>query len=371
MRSVFDGYNKIDTSGETTFFAGANTGHGFSGCYRDIADERRLDRVYIIKGGSGTGKSTFIRRAARAASDAGFGVEYYLCGSDPYSLDCAVFDNRIAILDGTAPHVHEMTYPGASSELLDVTKFWNSDILSSYRQKISTHSDSKKALYSAAYRYLSAADTIDSERNALSEILFDREKANAFVSRHLQKLLHIKKPLDTESGSAVNRFDHAITMRGLYYVSDYFEYDTFYHVNDKFSVACLFMELLLKRLSEAGYDLLVCRIPAGYISKIALPFHGIAFGVTEPEAACTVKRINMERFIHDDNQLPDGVRGQIRLAARIAESCLSEASRNLSAASEHHFALEEIYKSAMDFDSLENYSMHVCGDIVRRLKRGY
>ena len=76
--------------GEKTYFAGANSGVGFVNLFGDFYEESSLDRLYIIKGGPGTGKSTFMRILAERAADAGAGAEYFLCGSDPSSLDAVV-----------------------------------------------------------------------------------------------------------------------------------------------------------------------------------------------------------------------------------------------------------------------------------------
>ena len=62
MKSVYSGYVRMVTDG-IAYFAGANTADGFRGLYDGIADERRMERVYILKGGPGTWKSTLIRKA--------------------------------------------------------------------------------------------------------------------------------------------------------------------------------------------------------------------------------------------------------------------------------------------------------------------
>ena len=100
--------------GEKTYFAGANSGVGFVNLFGDFYEESSLDRLYIIKGGPGTGKSTFMRILAERAADAGAGAEYFLCGSDPSSLDAVVLSGggkRIAVIDGTSPHAYDAKYP--------------------------------------------------------------------------------------------------------------------------------------------------------------------------------------------------------------------------------------------------------------------
>ena len=125
--------------GEKTYFAGANSGVGFVNLFGDFYEESSLDRLYIIKGGPGTGKSTFMRILAERAADAGAGAEYFLCGSDPSSLDAVVLSGggkRIAVIDGTSPHAYDAKYPGAVSAVLDFGSFWDKGILESERGRI-------------------------------------------------------------------------------------------------------------------------------------------------------------------------------------------------------------------------------------------
>jgi len=161
MNLKFEGYTELSTKGHETYFAGANTADGFKGCYDDIADENVLERLYIIKGGSGSGKSTLMKKIAGDAEDRGIHVVYYSCGSDPYSIDCIIVDGRIGVLDGTFPHVRDMKYPGATSELIDVSCFWDSTVLENACKEVVEHSVKKKECYASCYRMLSAAREIN------------------------------------------------------------------------------------------------------------------------------------------------------------------------------------------------------------------
>lgn len=73
---------------QATFFLGSCTPRGFSTFASELAEE--CGAVDYIKGGSGCGKSTFLRRIADEAAARGLEVWRFLCSSDPQSLDAVV-----------------------------------------------------------------------------------------------------------------------------------------------------------------------------------------------------------------------------------------------------------------------------------------
>ena len=87
------------------FFLGANSPAGFVSFYDEITAQAENGRLFVVKGGPGTGKSTLMRRTAAALSQREKCFEYIHCSSDPDSLDAVVFPAlNTAIVDGTAPH---------------------------------------------------------------------------------------------------------------------------------------------------------------------------------------------------------------------------------------------------------------------------
>ncbi len=71
-----------------------------------ITDE--MTKRIFLKGNSGSGKSTMLKKIARAAQDFGFDIEIYHCGFDPTSLDMVLLPElEIALFDATAPHAHD------------------------------------------------------------------------------------------------------------------------------------------------------------------------------------------------------------------------------------------------------------------------
>ena len=95
------------------FFLGATTPAGFKGYFAPLRREPGMQLV-LLKSGPGCGKSTLMKRLARAAQDKGEPIQRIHCASDPDSLDGVVFlRQKRAIIDATAPHVVEPEAPGA------------------------------------------------------------------------------------------------------------------------------------------------------------------------------------------------------------------------------------------------------------------
>lgn len=78
-----------------------------------------LPRRYFIKGRPGTGKSTFLKKIAKAAHERGFETEIYHCSLEPNSLDMIVVrELGFCVFDSTAPHEYFPSRPG--DEIIDV-----------------------------------------------------------------------------------------------------------------------------------------------------------------------------------------------------------------------------------------------------------
>ncbi|WNF35177.1 hypothetical protein RJD24_11900 [Bacillaceae bacterium IKA-2] len=89
-------------------FFGASTPNGAVNYIENITSE--IKKRYIIKGRSGCGKSTVMRKVAKYAENIGLAVQYFPCGLDPDSLDMIIIPTlSVAIIDGTAPHVIDPT----------------------------------------------------------------------------------------------------------------------------------------------------------------------------------------------------------------------------------------------------------------------
>ena len=152
----------MDINIEKTYFGAANGFSGFRSNFNKIFEPRLLDKLFIIKGGPGTGKSTLMRRIKENYS-ANFDVTTILCSSDPNSLDGLIISKNgitVGIADGTAPHALDAQYPGAVEEIINLGDGFDFDKLRRNKSDILSLSESKKRYYNSAYASLNIAGSI-------------------------------------------------------------------------------------------------------------------------------------------------------------------------------------------------------------------
>lgn len=142
------------------YFLGGNTPKGFCSYYDYLIDTEKAKKVYIIKGGPGTGKSTFMKSAAAWGEDNGFDVDFLHCSSDPNSLDGIIIDGDIAMVDGTAPHTIDPKNPGCVETIINMGDFWDEAKLRESKEKIIEINKQIKGYYASAYNYLAAAGSV-------------------------------------------------------------------------------------------------------------------------------------------------------------------------------------------------------------------
>lgn len=362
MMQMSDRYVPLSGSYPAAYFAGANTGEGFVCAYPDWIREEECHRVFIIKGGSGTGKSSIIKACADAAEEVGAGVVLLLCSSDPTSADAVILEGkngrRIAVLDGTSPHTVDPELPGAVGEIVDVGRYWDPSSLAFHREEITLARHGKQRAYHRAYRYLAATREVeDGARSHLTSCIL-REKMYAAVKRLLPAASA------GEDFWEEIRYTHALSMKGAYRLNTFAEAARTYSITDVYGTGEYFLTAVRECAARRRLTMYISPSPIDprRIQEIYLPQAGMRFCLTSPKTNRVAEDggriINMLRFI-DHTSLAD-CRGRLRFANACAEMLTDGALQALQDAGKEHFRLEEIYKSAMDFRGVVAETQRLC-----------
>ncbi|NMD72351.1 hypothetical protein HHO41_18945 [Bacillus sp. DNRA2] len=193
------------------YYAGGNTARGFHSLFESSLQD--LEKLFILKGGPGTGKSTLMKRIGEAFSTQGYDVEYLHCASDNGSIDGVKIPAlKAGIVDGTAPHIIEPKAPGAIEEYVNLGVAWDTAKLAAQKDKIQELSKKNSASYQKAYSTFAEALRVHDEWEKIYIETMDFEKANQFTAQLIDELLGNRR----SSGETIvrHRFLGAATPKG-------------------------------------------------------------------------------------------------------------------------------------------------------------
>ena len=322
------------------FFAAANGYTGFRSYFESVFFSEDYDKIYVIKGGPGTGKSSLMKRLSAYFSERDVDTENIYCSSDPDSLDGVIFEKggkRAAIIDGTAPHERDATVPGAIDELINLGDNWDTKWLKAQRQKILELNKEKKNAYKAAYSYLKIAGAANAEITELTKQACDCKLLKLLVNSLAESNKGVK------SATIGTRLISGFGKRGevKFDTIDSENYRHFSIFGDK-EAGYIFINELLR--SHADHYSKIIRFPCPLDDKkseaILFCDTGVCFDVYG-----NGEEINTSDFLSQSKISTE----QIKSMEFMENESLKQAERWFNIASEMHFRLEEIYSQSMDF----------------------
>ncbi len=338
---------------ENKYFAASNSAVGFQNYYGDIFSRARCRRLYVIKGGPGTGKSRFMRDVAQYAVSLGEDVTYYYCSSDPESLDGIFLEqSRIGLVDATAPHVWEPSLVGAFEQIVDLGVFWDARALAECRADIERLGAEKARGFSAVYAYLRAIGEVERAIEPYVLAAVNREKLKKKAARFAGSIA---------AGDARERevvLCASVGMKGEV------RFDTYeqrarrlYRVNDHASLGHLYLEAILDEAQKKSAPVRVSFDPVfpARVDALELTASGEVFVLVADGEACD---INIKRFA-DADRLRASRRAR-RQAAAQKRSLMESVGEMFGKIREYHFALEEIFGATMDFEAKEGFTAEFC-----------
>lgn len=199
---------------ERHYFVCANTAMGFIDHFS--SNLAGLNRIFILKGGSGTGKSTMMKRIGEAYQKCDYQVDYIHCSSDPNSLDGVIIpDLSVAIVDGTAPHVVEPLLPGAIEDYVNLGLALDRKKLEPYKSELLGYKQAIKEQYRIVYQCLQEVGELKRKMQSLlppQKNILTPAMAKEVTNQVLGEQVLMKK------AAAYHRFYGALTTTGERYL---------------------------------------------------------------------------------------------------------------------------------------------------------
>ena len=336
------------------YFFASNSADGFVSFFNTCYNPLDGWRCAIIKGGPGSGKSSFMKKLLKHSEN----PTLCYCGSDPDSLDAVLIpEKKLAILDGTAPHTQEPLFPGVSEEILNFGEYWNETQIRENRDEIIALTLKNKAEQAAASEYLKAAGLM--LRKSLN---FVKNYTNIKKCKKAAVTL-AKKYIKSDGAKAdtKHRFLGGVTPKGVVYFSDtiLLESDTQIIISDTSgAVADIILKTLTDYALEKNHGIILLHNPLlpEILDGVIIPSLKLSF-IREYDflkLPLKTRRIHETRFINK-NCLSE-VKSELKRNKKEATRLLNLGIATLKKAKTLHDDLEQFYVKAMDFLKLEKLS---------------
>ncbi len=344
---------------EDAYFAACNSAEGFFSFYPQCFDAARIQHVYAVKGGPGTGKSRFLRDVAQYGERMGWQSEYIYCSSDPDSLDGVILAGEsgcIALMDATAPHVYEPSHPGVREDIVNLGEFWDIDLLAEHTGEIAELNTKKSEAYRQAYRFLSCLGELTHTRDELVAPFVRRDAVTRFAERLTQEL-------PRGNGYRVQpALIGSVGMQGVISFDTYFaKASDIFLIEDCRGSAQYLMAALGEIAVKKNLSVRVSHDPIlpEKLDGIFFCDTRTAFVVAnERECDAPHHRVSMRRFVQTSHM--KRVRGLLNYTERMRRAMLDGATECLGRVKELHFCVEQIYMSAMNFEAKEKFTKKFC-----------
>lgn len=344
------------TEPQVRYFLGAHSPHGFYSLYDRLIDPAQADAIYILKGGTGCGKSSLMKRVAQQAEEAGLTVEYlYSCGNTDCLDAVLIPGKKTALIDGTAPHVVEPKYPGLVEHYINLEECYDPQGLAPLRTEIIERMKCVRECRSRAYHCLKAASEIEGDVRSilLTPTLEERivKRTKGILARELKGA---GKGKASSPGGVRQRFLSGITGEGMVCFFDTADQlcQRVYELADSYGLGHIMLTHLLPAVVEAGHDVIACPSPMApdRLEHLLIPELSLAFLTSSPAmpyAKRPARRIRLDAMV--ESELFRRNKPRLRFSKKVSGALIEEAASSLCQADCSHEELVTLFNPHVDF----------------------
>lgn len=201
----------IMTAKALNYYAEGNTAKGFYSLYE--SNLQGLDKVFILKGGPGMGKSTLMKAIAKEWLEKGYDIEILNCSRDNNSIDGVIIPKlKAAIVNGNEPRTIEAKLPGIIEEYVDMSAALNSAMLKEHKDEMIKLKEKIEESYKLAYSKFNEGLRIHDEWEKIYIANMSFPKANAVTAELVDKFFGKTKL--NKKATVKHRFFGAATPKG-------------------------------------------------------------------------------------------------------------------------------------------------------------
>lgn len=339
-------------------FPGGNTSRGFFSYYNYIISQEEAKRIFIIKGGPGIGKSTFMKKIGKEMVGRGYNAEFMHCSSDNNSLDGVVLPElKIAFIDGTAPHVVDPKNPGAVDEIINLGECWDEAGMRKNRNEIIAVNKEVGNLFARAYRYLKAAASIYEDTAVINGWIVDEGKVN-LLGNELVGDIFGNIDLSERLGKQRCLFASAITPDGLKnYLETIINTKSVYVLGE---IPGWHSDKMLEKLKDAavsrGYDVecYYCALFPDKLEHLVIPKMNLAITSSNyyhHVQSSTGRELDIAAYT--DKDASNKFRNEISYNISEFDALLGKSIETIARAKVLHDRMETYYVPNMDFEAVE------------------
>lgn len=344
-------------------FTSSHTGQGFHTYLPELLQD--AEKVFVLKGAPGSGKSTFIRQLGESFSEQGYEVEFWISAIDPVSPEGVLIPQlKAAVVNGSLPYPIDPRYPGVTGELIYLGDYLDKEVIQTRSQVIIELCDGQENHQQQAAKILRNAREIKDGIKKQTANYLDLGKLHQLVEQLAVEIL--------ENGPGEKHyFASAITAEGMI------------NYMDEISSSCQ-KRYVFRGPGGSGKSTVLSELAARARAKgFSLEYYHCGL---EPESIQMIIIRNLQIALVDAGLLELAVKpwdqvvdmteclegyDEAKIMAessesrRIFETLMLEAQMELEKAHRCVKDIKKIYALAMDFEALDRKRLEVRHEITR------